>query len=160
MVTFNLGYTAPINRPGQSPVLTASQVWAGLQLKVREAALFVPIIENCKIVSENTTTGEPDGDITTVVRYITFRPGSGDGGPNGEPVREICNEFPPCRVDFLRDDGTKVANCVTQGSSGEPEDLMLTYVFERRHPSVLAGSEEARDLDAVHKDVSGSCLVC
>jgi len=158
MVVFNLGYTAPINRPDQYPVLTASQVWAGLQLKVRDAALFVPIIQDCKVVSDNAKSDE-SGDMTTVVRYITFRPGSGDGGPDGEAVKEICNEFAPCRVDFCRDDGTKISNCITQGASGEPEDLMLTYIFERKHPSVRAGSEEAKALEVIAKDVSDCSLL-
>ena len=43
MVTINLAYTAPVNAAGAEPALTAAQVWAGLQRKVRSAHEFVPL---------------------------------------------------------------------------------------------------------------------
>ncbi|KAK0649087.1 duf1857 domain-containing protein [Cercophora newfieldiana] len=147
MVVFNLAYTAPINRPGQT-VLTLNQVWAGLQRKVRHAQEFVPLIVSCKVVEEKAAKG--DEDVTVVTRNVIFRAGNGPKA-DGEPVQEICKEYPPCRVDFHQENGTKIANYVSQGPSGEPSDLFMTYVFEWRHPGVEAGSEQAGKMEAQHK---------
>jgi len=147
MVVFNLAYTAPINRPGQSP-LTINQVWAGLQRKVRNAQEFVPLIVNCEVLEEAKATSEEA--VTVVTRNVIFRPGAGPKA-DGEPVKEVCKEYPPCRVDFYQGDGSKIANYVSQGPSGEAGDLFMTYVFEWRHPGVEAGSEQAGEMEAKHK---------
>jgi len=150
MVVFNLAYTAPINCPDQS-VLTRDQVWAGLQRKVRHAQEFVPLIVKCEVVQEEVAAR--DEDVTVVTRQVIFAPGKGPKA-DGEPVTEVCKEYPPCRVDFHQENGTKIANYVSQGPSGQPDDLFMTYVFEWRHPAVQAGSEQAGKLEAQHKTVS------
>jgi len=150
MVVFNLAYTAPINRPGQSPVLTIDQVWVGLQRKVRHAEEFVPLIVECKVEKE-----EEEGGNVVITRVVKFRPGSGPKA-DGEPVTEVCKLYPPCRVDFWQENGTKIANYVAQGPGEGPEDLYMTYVFEWRHPAVEAGSEQAGKMEATHKAVSPS----
>lgn len=120
--------------------------------------MFVPVIESCKVVSDTSTnaSGEnPDPDeVVTVVRYVQFRAEGGVGPPNGQPVKEVCDEYPPCRVDFQQTDGSRISNFVSEGPSGTPEDLFLTYVFEWRHPSVQAGSDEAKSLAEKHRAVS------
>ncbi|GAB1316917.1 Bet v I/Major latex protein domain-containing protein [Madurella fahalii] len=147
MLVINLGYTAPVNRPGQSPVLTLDQVWAGLQRKVRHAEEFVPLIEACEVVSEEKSeTGEE-----VITRLVTFRQRP-DAGPNaGKQVKEVCKLHAPCRVDFFQEDGSKIANYVTSGEGGE---LYMTYVFEWRHATVEAESEEARKLEETSKQTA------
>ncbi|KAK4199468.1 hypothetical protein QBC40DRAFT_349368 [Triangularia verruculosa] len=148
MVTINIAYTAPINRPGQTP-LTTPQVWAGLVRKVRHAEEFVPAISSCTVDSESKNA---DGQ-AVITRYVNFgqaAPMPSSGGERGE-VREVCTLFPPHRVDFVQDDGTKVWNYVSQGPGREGEDLYLTYVFEARDAGLVEGSEGAVDLEGRFK---------
>ncbi|KAK0653109.1 hypothetical protein B0T16DRAFT_407440 [Cercophora newfieldiana] len=181
MAVFNLGYTAPINPPGASPVLNPTQVWAGLQRKVRHAEEFVPLFSACEVVSEEP--GATEFDPYTVIRNVTIRPGGppgggppggpppggpggaggpppgimmGAGGPPGGgppkgPIRNVCKLYAPSRVDFLREDGTKFSNYVTQGPSGEETDMFMTYVFEWRHAGVEEGSEVWKKIREVHR---------
>ncbi|KAK3314206.1 hypothetical protein B0H66DRAFT_373831 [Apodospora peruviana] len=148
MTVFNLGYTAPINRPGQSPILTSEQVWAGLQRKVRHGDEFVPLIVKCEVESEKRSD---EGNVT-VTRHVTFRMPGAD--KDTDPLREVCVEFPPCRVDFLQPDGSKIANYISRGPTLEPEDLFMTYIFEWRKPDIVEGSEEARKQEDEHKRVA------
>jgi hypothetical protein len=78
-------YTAPINPSGVTPVLLRDTVFAGLQLKVRDAAAFVPIIEHCEVI-------EVDGN--TVTREIRFQEGKGPPGL----LKEVCVERKPTKV--------------------------------------------------------------
>ncbi|KAK5651850.1 hypothetical protein OQA88_11619 [Cercophora sp. LCS_1] len=149
MVSFNLAYTAPINRPSQTP-LTPSQVWAGLKRKVRHAEEFVPLIIDCKVVSSSPATSE--AEVETITREVIFKSGAGPKNKaDGEPVTEVVRHYPPVRVDFHQEDGTKIANYISQGPSGEETDLYMTYVFEWRVPGVEAGSEEATKLEEKFK---------
>ncbi|KAI1647614.1 DUF1857-domain-containing protein [Daldinia loculata] len=142
MVTFNLAYTAPINPSGASPALTISQIWAGLERKVRRAQDFVPIIEECNVLSEETS--QETGNLT-VVREVRFAAGQEpDSGSGGRLVKEICTHYPPCRVDFEQPDGSNISNIVSEGPDGE---LLMTYAFEWRYPGVKQGSEEAKKLE-------------
>ncbi|KAI1475692.1 hypothetical protein K445DRAFT_53523 [Daldinia sp. EC12] len=142
MVTFNLAYTAPINPSGASPVLTVPQTWAGLQRKVRRAQDFVPIIEECNVLSEETS--QETGNLT-VVREVRFVAGQEpNNGSGGSLVKETCIHYPPCRVDFEQPDGSNISNIVSEGPDGE---LLMTYAFEWEHPGVKEGSEEAKKLE-------------
>ncbi|KAK4446720.1 hypothetical protein QBC34DRAFT_411223 [Podospora aff. communis PSN243] len=173
MVVFNLGYTAPINPPGISPVLTPTQVWAGLERKVRHAEEFVPLFSACEVLSEEP--GATEFEPYTVIRAVTIRPDFGPpgggppgggppggaggppgggppgGGPPKGPIRNVCKLYAPSRVDFLREDGTKFSNYVTQGPSGEEADMFMTYVFEWRHAGVEEGSEIWKRIREVHR---------
>ncbi|OIW22744.1 DUF1857-domain-containing protein [Coniochaeta ligniaria NRRL 30616] len=146
MVVINVGYTAPINRPGEPPTLSVAQVWQGLKRKVRHAEEFVPIIVHCEVLDEKTT--ETGGEVVT--RTVKFAAGSGPKG-DGVPVKEVCYHYAPCRVDFQQEDGSRISNFVSSGPSGEAEDLFMTYVFEWRHPEVEEGSAKARELEEGHK---------
>jgi hypothetical protein len=55
-----------VNPPGASPVLTLEQVWAALELKRKQAQLFLSLIDTCEMLSDN---GE------TVVREVKFKDG-------------------------------------------------------------------------------------
>ncbi|RYP03814.1 hypothetical protein DL764_004864 [Monosporascus ibericus] len=142
MVTVNLAYTAPINPAGAEPVLTESQVWAGLQRKVRRAHEFVPVITSCEVLSEGKTD---DGDKVKVVREVVFTP---DGPrPGGGTIKEVCVHYPPARVDFQQENGSTITNLVSKGPKGE---LLMTYSFEWRHPDVEEGSAKAAELKEAH----------
>lgn len=162
MVTINLAYTAPINPSGATPTLTAAQVWTGLQRKVRAAHNFVPLIAACEVLSEaegttTTTTDEP----TTVVRRVVFRAGAGPGrgevNEKGETaVEETCRLYAPVRVDFAQPDGSSISNVVSRGPDGE---LLMTYVFEWRHPDVAAGGPDEATWYERHEKVRVRAVV-
>ncbi|KAH7136788.1 hypothetical protein B0J13DRAFT_81039 [Dactylonectria estremocensis] len=136
MVTINMAYTSPINPPGATPLLTQDQVWAGLKRKVHHPSDFVPVITACEVVSEE---GPEDG--FKIVRRVTFVPGFKD---HGDTVEETCLHYPPSRVDFHQPDGSSVANIVSRGADDE---LLLTFSFQWRHPSVEPGSEQAKEIE-------------
>jgi len=87
MVSIYVAYTAPVNPSGTSPVLTSSQLWQGLQRKIRRAHEFVPAIVECKVLEENDGGRE-------VFRQVRFKEGAGPPGP----VKERCVEFEPTKV--------------------------------------------------------------
>jgi hypothetical protein len=149
MVTINVAYTAPINPSTTSPALTQAQVWDGLKLKVRKAQEFVPLIVSCEVLSEEETAKG-----FTVVRQVVFKPGQGPKKA-GEPVKEVCVHFAPCRVDFEQENGSTISNVVSSGPDGE---LFMTYAFEWRHPGVAEGSEEAKKIQDNHWNVSERTL--
>jgi len=138
MVSLTTAYTAPINPQGVTPVLTRATVFAGLRRKVRKAQEFVPVIISCEVLSE-------DGN--TVIREVEFKDGT---GPPGK-VKEVCAEFDPTKVDFQQTDGTTISNIISDGPSGQPEDLFMTYSFEWKHPNVEEGSAEVEELLEKHK---------
>lgn len=86
MVNFNYAYTAPINPPNASPVLTVPQIWAGLQRKIRFAHEFVPVIESCEVISD-------ENDVVT--RVVKFKKGM---GPGAEGATEVVRGWEPSWV--------------------------------------------------------------
>jgi hypothetical protein len=84
MVHYHLAYTAPINPPSASPVLTVPQVWAGLQRKIRFAQEFVSAITDCEVLSEE------NGVVTRVVK---FKPGMGASPSAKEVVTTFGNAW-------------------------------------------------------------------
>ncbi|KAF9693657.1 hypothetical protein EKO04_008206 [Ascochyta lentis] len=133
MTILHLSHTTPINPPSTTPVLTLPQIWAGLQRKVRHAEEFVPVIASCTVLEERE-----DG---TVVRDVVFKAGL---GPKAK-ARETVREYYPSWVDFEQEDRTHIRNVVSSGSSGSPEDLYMTYMFEFNLPHVQEGSQEVEE---------------
>ncbi|KAF2872439.1 hypothetical protein BDV95DRAFT_569734 [Massariosphaeria phaeospora] len=133
MVHLNLAHTEPINPAGTSITLTGAQIWTGLQRKIRFAQEFVPVIESCEVESD-------EGGV--VIRRISIRPGV---GPKSE-ARETVRCYWPSWVDFEQDDGTHIRNVISQGPSGEPTDLLMTYMFEYRLPEVEEGAQAEKEL--------------
>jgi len=78
MVNFNIAYTSRINPTGATPVLNQTQIWAGLQRKIRFAQEFVPVIESCDVLEEK------DGVVT---RDVKFKKGMGPKDQAKEVVR-------------------------------------------------------------------------
>ncbi|KAF1850002.1 DUF1857-domain-containing protein [Cucurbitaria berberidis CBS 394.84] len=130
MVHLHLAYTSKINPTGATPVLNESQVWAGLQRKIRFAQEFVPVIESCNVLEEK------DGIVT---REVKFKPGA---GPKNQ-AKEVVRSYWPSWVDFEQEDGSHVRNLISNGSSGGLDDLHMTYAFEFIFPHIQEGSPEA-----------------
>jgi len=140
MVVFYLAYTAPLNPAGSSPTLTISQIWAGLQRKIRFAQEFVPAaITGCEVLSEE------DGVVT---RIVNFKPGM---GPKSS-AKEVVSSFGQAWVEFKQEDGSIIRNLISEGPSRTVEDLQMTYMFEWRFPDIEEGSTEA---DEQFKKVKG-----
>ena len=87
MVTYYLAYTAPINPPNTTPVLTVPQVWQGLQRKIRFAQEFVSAITGCTVLEDK------DGVVT---RTVTFKEGLGVA----TNVREVVKSCEPTWVSL------------------------------------------------------------
>ncbi|KGO69553.1 Protein of unknown function DUF1857 [Penicillium italicum] len=125
--TNNIAFTAPINPPGATLVVTPEQVWNGLLLKIRSAETFVPgAIESTKVVSDSVDSSTGN---TVTVRDVLFR-------ETQKTVQETVTAFEPTRVDFEQPGGSKISNVISQGAGGE---LYMTYIFEWRHPGVSEG---------------------
>ncbi|GAP92159.1 putative duf1857 domain-containing protein [Rosellinia necatrix] len=140
MVTFNVAYTSAINKAGATPTLTQAQVWEGLKMKVRRAQDFVSAITECQVLSEETL---PTGDlqVTREVRFVST------AGLGGGAIKEVCVHYEPCRIVFNQEDGSTVTNIISKRPDGE---LLMSYVFEWRHPDVPEGSEKAAQLEEAH----------
>jgi hypothetical protein len=139
MATIHLAYTAPINPPDASPVLTQAHVFAGMRRKVRKAHEFVPVITDCEVLSE-------EGNVVT--RKVQFRPGGGPG-----LVTEVCTEYAPARVDFEQDNGSSVKNIVAAGPSGRDDDLFMTYLFAWKRDDLEEGTDAYKEAVETYKKV-------
>ncbi|KAL1304833.1 hypothetical protein AAFC00_003760 [Neodothiora populina] len=129
--TLYLAYTAPINPPSATPVLTLAQCWSGLQLKIRDAPVFVGAIASCDVLEDSD-----DERFGTVVREVVFKSDA------SKSIKETCVSCWPCKVDFHQPDGSTVTNTISQGPTGQPDDLCMTYSFQWLLPDVEAGSKK------------------
>lgn len=148
---FHLATTKAINPPSASPVLTNEQVFAGLKIKARDPAKFVPVITTCEVVKE---------DDTGLTRVVSFKPGTGPPGKITELVTYSgtvkvsedaslslprigeSHDIYALQADFYTPDtGTAVSNII---STGENEaDLYLTFTFSWNFAEITEGTEEA-----------------
>src|SRR5204863_2241400 len=122
-------------------VLTHSQVWAGLKRKARRPQDFVAVIDTCEILFET------DDAITCTV---TFKPGVA----HARSIKEVCRLRAPCRLDYEIEDGSMGVNIISAGPSRQGDDLFLTFVFGWKHPELVEGSEEAKQVEENHWKVS------
>ncbi|TKA58204.1 hypothetical protein B0A55_11102 [Friedmanniomyces simplex] len=132
MVTINCAYTESINPPSAHPTLTQSQIWRGLQRKIRHAQDFVPVIEGTDVIEEKDAGRE----VTRVAHFKAM------GERPARSEREVCRSFAPTRVDFWQPDGALITNTVSDGVGLTEHDYNMTYTFEWRYPEVEEGSEE------------------
>ncbi|PKS05974.1 hypothetical protein jhhlp_007807 [Lomentospora prolificans] len=126
-----IAYTAPINPPGATPVLTRTHIWPLLQRKIARAQDFVggALVATDVLARSTTDQGNP---VTT--REVTFAADKG-----GHKMREDCVEYYPMKVEFLQPNGGgRVQNIIGDGADGQ---LYMTYTFEWMHPE-LEGDEE------------------
>ena len=127
----NIAFTSAINPSGATPVLTRSQIWNGLLLKIRSAQTFVPAaIESTKVISE---AEDPETGNQVTVREVVFK-------ADQRVVKEKVTAFEHCRVEFDQPDGSRVSNVISEGAEGE---LYMTYIFEWRHPGMDKSEAEA-----------------
>lgn len=118
---YTLSHAIPVNPPGAEPVLTAAQVWRGLEIKAENAMPFVDGMTQCDV-------DERDGNVLT--RTITFR---------GTQHREKITLFAPVKVQFERLDGTGwIDNVISESEGG----LLLTFTFGISFPGIAEGSPE------------------
>ena len=86
MVTINVAYTQTVNPSGASPIITRAQLWAAMEMKVREAHKFVPVFSDCKVLEEYDNV---------IVRETTLKPM--EGRP-GKTQKETCKLYKPVKV--------------------------------------------------------------
>jgi len=105
--------------------------------KIKNPQKFLPVINSCDVIPNREGDKLRDDVIT---RVVTFK-------PNPEKkVTEVCRCFEPMKVDFHQDDGSMVGNIISDGPSGKPEDIHLTFTFQWLNQDVEKGKEdEARD---------------
>ncbi|PSS36796.1 hypothetical protein PHLCEN_2v1340 [Hermanssonia centrifuga] len=127
---FHSAHTAIVNPPSASPVITQEQLWKALQQKARDPLRFVPVIETCDVIKEDT------GGLT---RVVTFKPGT---GPPGK-ITEVVVFAGQVKADFYMEDiGTSISNIISLGDGGDT-DMYLTFTFTWNFPEIQEGSEEA-----------------
>lgn len=88
MVTINVAYTQTVNPSGASPIITRAQLWAAMEMKVREAHKFVPVFSDCKVLEEHDNV---------IVRETTLKPM--EGRP-GKTQKETCKLYKPVKVSL------------------------------------------------------------
>ena len=114
-----------VNEPGQT-VLTRAQLWRGLEIKARNATLFVRRMQSCVVIE--------DGELE-FTRDIVIR---------DEPHRERITFTPGEKVHFERIGGnTKgyITNEIHEDSAGE---LILQFSFNLERTDLEPGGEEER----------------
>ena len=118
-------------RGADDPVLTRSQVWAGLKMKADNALPFVPVMSKCDVI-ERTPTG--------LTRDIEIR---------GEAARERITLYPERKVVFLRLSGPVdgfIVNEILDDPSGE---LKLRFSFAVQLIDADSDSTKERDFRAM-----------
>jgi hypothetical protein len=55
------------------------------------------------------------------------------------------------QVDFHQPNGATITNIISDGTSLDPTDLNMTYVFEWRHPEAEKGSDKEKELLELHR---------
>ena len=102
--------TIPVNREGE-PRLTRAQAWAGLELKARDARLFLPpgLCTRCDVVEES---------VTHFVRDATI---------GGVDLREIVALEPQSKVTFFQAAGPREGAIVNELFEDEAGALQLRF---------------------------------
>ena len=102
--------TVPVNPQGEIP-LTRAQAWAGLELKARDARLFLPpgLCTRCDVVKESATH---------FVREATI---------GGADLREIITREPESKVTFFQAIGPREGAIVNELYEDEAGALQLRF---------------------------------
>lgn len=118
--------TVPVNPAGATP-LTREQVWKGLELKARDARLFLPpgLCTRCDVVEESATH---------FVREATIA---------GADLREIIALEPQSKVTFFQATGPREGAIVNELSEDRHGELQLRfYCYLGLRGKVPGGPEE------------------
>ena len=102
--------TVPVNPEGELP-LTRTQAWAGLELKARDARLFLPpgVCTRCEVTEESATH---------FVREATI---------GGVDLREIITLEPERKVTFFQASGPREGAIVNELYEDESGALQLRF---------------------------------
>jgi hypothetical protein len=102
--------TVPINPEGETP-LTRAQAWAGLELKARDARLFLPpgLCTRCEVVEESETH---------FVREATI---------GGADLREIITLEPERKVTFFQATGPREGAIINELYEDDTGALQLRF---------------------------------
>ena len=102
--------TVPVNPGGETP-LTRAQAWAGLELKARDARLFLPpgLCTRCEVVEESATH---------FVREATI---------GGADLREIITLEPERKVTFFQATGPREGAIVNELYEDDAGALQLRF---------------------------------
>lgn len=102
--------TIPVNPEGETK-LTRTQAWAGLELKARDARLFLPpgLCTRCNVVEESATH---------FVREATI---------GGADLREIITLEPQTKVTFFQAAGPREGAIINELFEDEAGELQLRF---------------------------------
>jgi hypothetical protein len=102
--------SVPVNPEGETR-LTRAQIWQGLELKARDARLFLPagLCTRCDVVEESATH---------FVREATIA---------GADLREIITLEPESKVTFFQATGPREGAIINELSEDEAGDLQLKF---------------------------------
>lgn len=102
--------TVPVNPDGERP-LTRAQIWAALELKARDARLFLPpgLCTRCDVIEESTTHFVRDATI------------------GGTDLREIITLEPDSKVSFFQAKGPREGAIVNELYEDEHGALQLRF---------------------------------
>jgi hypothetical protein len=102
--------TLPVNPEGETK-LTRAQAWAGLELKARDARLFLPpgLCTRCDVVEESTTHFVRDATI------------------GGADLREIVTLEPQSKVSFFQAGGPREGVIINELFEDESGALQLRF---------------------------------
>ena len=102
--------TVPVNPEGETK-LTRAQAWAGLELKARDAQLFLPpgLCTRCYVVEESATH---------FVREATI---------GGADLREIITLEPQSKVTFFQATGPREGAIINELFEDEAGELQLRF---------------------------------
>lgn len=93
--TVHVAFTAPVNPPSTTPLITRLQLWAGLERKVRHAQDFVPVFTDCQVLKEESNHGN-----TVITRRAMIKDGAMEHVKE-RYIEEVCTLYEPTKVDFL-----------------------------------------------------------
>jgi hypothetical protein len=115
----------PVNEAGQT-VLDRAQLWRGLEMKARDATLFVRRMQSCVVIE--------DGEFE-LVRDIVVR---------DEPHREHITFTPLERVHFERISGNTKGYITNEIQEDPVAGLVLRFTFNLERTDLAPGGEEER----------------
>ncbi|MFG1667815.1 SRPBCC family protein [Streptomyces sp. Y7] len=133
----------PVNEPGET-VVNRSQLWRGLEMKARNATLFVRRMQSCVVIE--------DGELE-FTRDIVIR---------DEPHREHITFTPEEKVRFERIGGNTrgyITNEIHEDTAG---NLVLRFTFNLERTDLEPGGAEERTyfakVDAEYEDAVRTTL--
>ena len=128
---FALSHAIEINPKGVEPVLSAEDVWSGLEMKAVDALPFVPGMSRCEVIERGSDW---------LLRDVEFA---------GDSHQERISLHKPVQVHFERvGEGGFIENTISTSDMG----LLLTFTFGLTFPGVEEGSDAERTKGEGMKD--------